>query len=365
MIEKNTSAASLRRKTKLPFNQPLESCKYLAILLIVCLHTGFPRGYQAVEFFFIVSGFFLVNSVFTTEENVFSWLIHKIKKIYPLYIGSLFLSLSLRFISTVIIHKLSVFDFIQQNSDVFYEMFFLQRVGFTTYSINTPDWYISAMLFAGFILYFLLSKYHESIFPVLCIAIIIIVAFLINRAGHLDQHSTILFGAFDISGFRAFAGMSIGVLLYESIKNKQLLKNRLLANSIEIITLICIIIGIFAIKGRHHKGDILFYPLFCLVVYSCFNCKGIISKLLENKILVYLSKYELSLYLTHIFTIRCCNKLFQYLNFGVYVNYIIRIIVCIIFSIIFHHIIYGGIKIIKRIYIENVDRKKPERYVKC
>jgi len=338
------SAASVPRIEKIPFNQALATCKFLAIVLVVCLHGGpafFGRGYLAVDFFFIVSGMFLANSVLADGSSTFNWLKNKVLKIYPVYVSAILTLLFLNFLGNII-HGRGVLDFFKKNWNVLYELFFLQRVGFTTYIINIADWYISAMLFTGIFLHFVFSKYHETIIPLLFIAIIISLAYLVNRSGHIDQHSTIVLGTFDVSTFRAFAGMSTGIILHSIIQKSKNIEKKATANCIEVVALLMLISFMFMPHGRQHRSDILIYPIFCVIIFSCFKCKGIISQFLENKIFKFVSKYELALYLTHIIVITYDNKVF-----GKYWNFQLRFVACCMFAVIFHHLVYGCLNIIQ------------------
>jgi peptidoglycan/LPS O-acetylase OafA/YrhL len=312
---------------------------------VVALHSGglfFQHGYLAVDFFFIVSGFFLANTVLTSDINIFSWIKHKAVKIYPLYLGSIIVILCGEFIIGCL-NDTGILTFVKQNIDVVYEIFFLQRAGFTMYNINFPDWYISSMLFTGFILFYFFSTYRESLLPMLFIIVITSLSYLINRSGYINQHSAIVFGLVDVGNIRALAGMSAGITLHSCIQNSKNVQSRILANVIEIIALLFIVLIIFLPNQEFQKTDILCYPLFSVVVFSCFKCRGIVSKFLENKILSFLSKYGLSLYLTHGLVIRYGKIIFE--NHWNITTFLILIFT---FSIVFHHVIYEGIWIMKK-----------------
>lgn len=91
----------------------------------------------------------------------------------------------------------------------------LQMTGIKCSIYNQPTWYISALIIAGYLIYYLLSHhtkmYIELIAP---FSIIFIYSFLSIKIGHVNVWiDDILFTK--IALLRAFAGMSLGCMCYK------------------------------------------------------------------------------------------------------------------------------------------------------
>lgn len=152
-------------------NNDLSLLKILFTFVIVWYHFYkivpdyprlFPRGYLGVEFFFILSGYFMASSIVRNqakgiEQCAFQFTLHKIKLIYPHLIAG--------FIINFLIYNLFVADYTiidSCTSGIFSigELSFINLAGLkmTKHFYNGPAWYINAMMLAVFLLYPLAKK---------------------------------------------------------------------------------------------------------------------------------------------------------------------------------------------------------------
>lgn len=289
-------------------NVALNSWKFIFTLLVVCHHSAgsfppehFIRGYLAVEFFFMLSGFFLANTCIKHKiTSPYSWWVRRVKKIYPIFLYSLAILFILKFAFS----NENFLDFCANNEAILYEALFLNRSGFSFYTINAPDWYISCLLLAGFFYVSLLHFGEKYLAPLIIPIIILISGTYINSTyGYLDVHSKLILNIIDIGMIRAFMDMGLGILLYYSLDHPWPLKNNIYISSIfELITtaLLCYLL----INNHHSPYDLLVLPVFMILIFSSYKCRGVVTIFLSTSFFRFINKFSLYLYLTHIIVIQ-------------------------------------------------------------
>lgn len=143
-------------------NGYIELCRFLFCVMIVIHHnardfetgTIFPSGFVAVEFFFFISGAMAMRHIAGENGDItqkmryaVDYTLRKIKRIFPYaacgtLVAYIWRIISVRNFSTDMVHELAVLPF---------ELFFLPMGGVVPARLdlymNTPLWYVSAMLF--------------------------------------------------------------------------------------------------------------------------------------------------------------------------------------------------------------------------
>lgn len=161
-------------------NLPIEGLRFFFICIICLWHCKdfapyLTHGYLAVEFYFILSGFFIYQSyVKHPETGVFEFTLRKIQRFLVPFL--------LCWLSLIILDRkqyLYLYDFtpdeiIQTYFLHFHDIFFCQGLGLTTTpGINHPLWFISILLFGGAILYSLLRNFRgvatSLLIPTICL----------------------------------------------------------------------------------------------------------------------------------------------------------------------------------------------------
>ena len=142
-------------------NQALEFYRMVFCFAVIMRHSrglgtsnAFSGGYLPVDFFFIISGYFLMQFFEKYGKNgsvsAKQYLWSRVRKIYPAF----FVALVLSIIMTYITSKEAP---LVQNW--WYEFLVLDSFGFKI-KILSVAWYIGAMLVASLFLYFLLERWY-------------------------------------------------------------------------------------------------------------------------------------------------------------------------------------------------------------
>lgn len=300
-------------------NFAVEAWRFIFCIIICLYHflgyggaqeAGMPfkGGYLAVEFFFIVSGFLLMQH-FEQKASTEDFL--RPEKAAAEYFGKKYLRLFPHHAFTLIILAVLCLTMVGYSVTKvvtvgFWEFFMLGQFGFGAKSmINTPAWYVSALLIASFVIYYLLLRNRQRFLYFFAPALIcIIYAQFFQSADFLNQNLTCKFLVCN-GVFRALAGMSLGCLCYLAyIRLKPVLQGRFgFCSSI-------LELGIFALFLRiiYHGGythwDFLVLPLMAVFVTSIFLGNSILSRLLNNRLSAYLGKLSYAVYLNQgIFTV--------------------------------------------------------------
>lgn len=304
--------------------------------------TFFAHGAIGVEFFFIVSGFLLALSIdkkdkrkkevdeSTIIKETYETLGKKIKSIFPQHIVAFIIS----FICAVLYRKYNIQEIIRCLVGSIPQFFFLQGFGIKVNDLytNNPEWYISAMLIGVILLYPVLRKNYEKYSKYYAPIIgLIVLGYLNSTFGKIS--TTLVWNDFFVSGtLRAIGMMSFGVFSYEVVKfiDTKYKKESLTLFFIENICLILIIM--YIISDLSIKYEVIVSLLILMLVTLGFSKKTKFSKLFDNKIVYFLGKISLTIYLTHLPAINLTKAYFSIYPF--YQKVILTLIFTALFTII-------------------------------
>ncbi len=198
----------------------LDILRLFFCIVIVLHHANLLKGgYLAVEYFFILSGFYLYKKYHIMNVSNFNDMcviscVHvfkAIKKIYVVFIVSSVLS----FIFYSLLKEYKGQEFDSAIVLIINGFFFVQSFGIPVLSLTGVEWFLSSYFFVIFVLIPIILKYkHIYIIYYAPIFILCIYGFIISRHGHLVaycmDHEFISAGM-----LRAFADIMVGCLCFE------------------------------------------------------------------------------------------------------------------------------------------------------
>ncbi len=290
------------------------------------------RGALAVHCFFIISGFFFYNTIKKIDKISFEeFSFKKIFRLYPVFLFNIILY-GKKFIK-------------------FTSNFFMLSIGIMK-EYPTSIWYIG-VLFYVLLFYFYLYKNYQRKNVNLIIVIIMYFSsmFLFNKKPKWFgtwQNDFIFFNSGFIRGL-LFVGLGIfSHIFYEKIslffnkrENKQSKLYFLIFSILEIIFFHKMIKYLF-IKNKVNalNAGLDFCILLCLFVTK----KGILSKILDNKISIKLGEYSYSIYVMHYICLKTLNKFsingiplrgfFSDTNFNIFL-----VLSCVLFGILVYYLV--------------------------
>lgn len=325
-------------------NYQIEFWRYFFTCVICMLHFEaayftdgsqpvFKCGYLGVEFFFILSGFFLMKHLDKKEENAIGYTIGRIQRLYPnLVLSWIFLICNIAYFN-----HYSFTDILREIKLHVWEYLLMNITGITWDILNGPTWYLSALIIAGYFVYWV-AKWNRKAF-LECIAplIIILVYFWYIPMGEgLDYHLHI--GRIFYAGIeRAFGGLCIGCITYK-------LSNYLISKNLRggIFTLIecAVIVAILDVVfyGEKNSGNFLVLLAFPILIVIEYNGLSYLSKLLNRKIFGFLGKSCMSIYVNQVFIIGIFQRYFAR-HKGFFQDGILFLLLITIFGIMVNYIL--------------------------
>ena len=301
---------------KTQYSGEIDFWKFIFAFVIVALHSSYlPASYEqpyfiggsiGVEFFFIVSGFFLAKS----SERVISYqnlaqesIAFMIRKIKPFFSYSLF-AFIVALIAKTMFYGEGVIQFIKNGVNGIIEVLFLKATGIGNEFFNNPTWYLSAMLLTMLILYPLLLKYKKSFSQIVCPIIgLLILGYLYQKYGHLRDPDC-WDGFFRKGTLRGFAEISLGIACYELCMQLRKYNFTVLSKAIFTIIEYGSLIAIIWYSNTETCWD-MDCPSVILMGIAVIIAGGNLSLLSgfwsKLKITPFLGKFSLMIYLNHIY----------------------------------------------------------------
>ncbi len=288
------------------------------------------RLWISVEFFSIVTGYFMVASLYknidkegSIGEKTIRFLKKKIGVILPEYVIAWIIS----FLSfCLIIKTYNISEMVHFFFKDVWELLLLGITGVSDVYINNPLWYISAMIFASAILYPVCLKFKDSYIRVFSWLVgIAIFGLLINNYKGLDHVFRDMF-IFRKGFYRVFAGMSLGIALNPVV---EYLNQKKMGHSQRILKNICMVLMwltvMLLVYGTSEKYILPFVILLIWMALALTLSNYNQHILIDNRFLGFLGKMSMPLYLVHF---PCARLVHYYLkNVEIKQEFIIYILV--------------------------------------
>lgn len=299
----------------------IELVRFLGACGILMIHFGkfyfenngyFSKGYLFVEYFFILTGFYMMHSLETRQEPLSTpaFLLRKIRGFYaPLCVvlcGHLLYDCIYRGCRTVgeVVDKLFHFK---------WEFLLLSTAGF----IREPQinqghlmgqtWYLSAMLLALVFAYPLARYYRRAYLHLVApLSILCVYSFMVQTFGGLD-YGNVYIGVVILAVLRGFAGIGVGALTYSAWKTlaeRGFVSQGERRAAVLAETIVWSMLILAFVFGRRYFAEpgVIMIPVFVvLVVLANLNQTPISCWLNRRRpeLFAFLGKYSLYLYLVH------------------------------------------------------------------
>lgn len=183
----------------------------------------FPHGSIGVEFFFVLTGLFMAQSVdkelrnhsnFNLGDDTIRFMFKKIKSIFPYHL----IAFCFLFIITAWVNHYSISMMISTLVSSIPNLLLIQMTGIPGKMLNHVEWYLSVMLIVLAILYPLCKKFYSTFVKVICpIGSLLILGYLGGTYGSLT--GVAVWTGVAYKGFwRGLAEIALGVSAYEASK---------------------------------------------------------------------------------------------------------------------------------------------------
>lgn len=336
--------------------------KFLFSIMIIVFHVGnvldynkfkfnFGSGSIAVDFFFVVSGFFFCRKYVNYKvknsigEDSFNYFINRTNRfikyiIILLIIAIPFSIFCLKFNFTSLINA-------------FYKLLYIPHHTKCGSEIFGITWYIVAMILAESILFPFLIKYKkEFVYIISPIIIILLGSYLLIRYGHFAtpwKMGTILYKGI----LRSIFEINIGMYLYlisEKISNVKFTKlSKILLLFFEIAGYLSIFV-LVNLNNAHRRFDVLMLLIISICILISTNKNMYLYNFCNNKLFYFLEKLSLPMYIYQWLIIEI--MVFVLTKFNIHLSYLCFSGITIIISIIF------GIVVLKLIELYDNNKEK-------
>lgn len=312
--------------------------------LIICLHhfqgtldtNIISTGYIGVEFFFILSGFFLYKSFKkNNNDSAFKYTVKRIKRLYPEYILAFILCFILQMAQS---GKEKSVDCIFQAIS---EITLTQNVGIFHGGFNYPLWYLSVLIFAGYIVYALLKKDETTFIRIISPITILFTFSLLNSQGTGLENWNTVYGIY-LPLLRGISDICIGVLISKFVNTeyfKSIENSKVIFRVVEILTYICLLY-IIIFQSKFEMYSILFIPI---TIIAANNKNSLSNKFFNWNIFGNIGKITYTMYLNHASFIILISFLYNKIlhkNISTILILIIYIGSLILYSMISRKIVY-------------------------
>lgn len=296
----------------------IELIRFVAAAVVMTYHffTIYISGdgiiiyaYVFVEFFFMLSGFFMMKHVTERDDPMdpAAYVFRKAASFYPIYI----IAFSFQFVLFVLMNHLkSAPEVLGRLFHFKWEALLLQNAGFipdpqfnTDYLLGQA-WYLSAMLLAMVIAYPLARYFRKVYLSIVCpLMIIVVYSYIMQTLGTLNIGNE-YFGVVMSAIVRGLAGTCVGSLCYAGYVHIK--EHPFKGKKAAVIEIACYasVIGLLFLRGEFTSdADSLFFILvFALILIFAFVNETPVSVFLNThgvKVLTYLGSLSLYLYLLH------------------------------------------------------------------
>lgn len=340
-----------------PIIKSIQGWRFVFAIILILFHMYQPKylinGYWAVEFFFIIAGFFLMKKYneSSQENRLLPWqyFLLRIKKFFPITTLIFFIVYISRALAGLLIPNWG--DALHLLPEIFY----MQGISVPSdfkyfYSVV---WFIPALLLSELFLYALIYyKRQTYCYIAFAIALISYTSLSVLPGAYSIDFRATLNNCINTGIVRGLGGVAIGTLLYISISHIQRLY-RIKRTPLSMFFwgmldfLICSVSCLLLFTNYLGNKTFILLIFYCYFVFTSYFEVGFISKLMSKKWMVYGGNISLWLYLIQ-GGIQAWKKIINTALHKLVENpYIISFLTCFIMlglhilsAMLFYHVIY-------------------------
>ena len=322
-------------------NGKIELLRFLMAVIIVIHHSGrieggvniFPRGSLAVEFFFLISGYFLaahcekLQAVKCNDvgRETMTFILNKIRPFYLMMIIAEFFAL----IINLVICSDGAFGKIIGAVN---EVLLLNMTGHRLHAFNVI-WYLSAMIISMFTIFPICRKYYSVFVNIIApVSGVLILGALYIAYGSQTGPNEVVAGFIYRGLLRGYAELCMGAFAFNIVCTLRAYNfSKIGYTLLTVLEIILYIVSLcFMMRSNTTYDLFVFYILFFAVIIS-FSNEGSWNRIFNNPICYRLGKYSLALYLGHVYWADLINILPIY-NWSI--KFILFIICAAVFALI-------------------------------
>lgn len=292
--------------------KPLTSFRFIAAAAVVLAHFGYPysTGGVAVAFFFLLSGFILAHNYVARFESlelgamVKLW-VFRIARIWPLHLLMFFVTLPLMYVRNV--H----YSAWQTLANVFLVHAWYPD-GVNIFSYNGVSWSISDELFFYISLPFLLYGFNRlrvarsATRSIVCsfvagLVLLVIAYVLRSKSSAFNTEWWLMMVSPYVRIFDFVIGMCLG-MAFNRLEGAR--RNWYDTHLFTVLEMASIAFLVVLFQSNWNKWGTLangayYTPAMMAIVFVFAFQRGIVSKLLSNRVMIHLGEISFSLYMVH------------------------------------------------------------------
>ena len=293
-------------------NQMIDILKIIFVIAIFCCHLNSlsqPKekvelfmhlGFLGVEFFFIVSGYFMFSKLDRIKEydisnETIKFILHKISIFFPYYIFAYIIGFIVLHYQNKIQLNMLIKDLVMSIPSILQ----LQISGIKCYQALTSTWYLSAMILSMCFLFPIVFKLKSTFSKIIApLIVVFIYGYLSLNIGNLATIDPINGGVVYTGLLRGIAGISLGCSCFEIAK--YLREYKLSNHGKKIITYLEILLYFLILYLMNYKAtfrlDFIIVLLFIIALSITFSNQSYTKNIIHKEYL-WIGKLSLIIFL--------------------------------------------------------------------
>lgn len=305
-------------------NNAIEAYRFLFSIVVCLFHFrikgefsspngAFNGGYLGVEYFSVIGGCFLMESIrrgraamesgSALPDLVWRFAVRRFGRLYPHYLLTMIPFLALR---VCVLRTLTVKELVR---DGFFEWFLLQSFG--TSFVVLLFWYVSALFLGSVLLYWLGLALKDHFPMVMAFAAPLIFSLFSRHCGTLD--CTMAAAPLGSQGlWRVIAGLGLGCVVSCLVRwSRPAVRGRFaLLSAAGEAGLVLILLAIMY-RTYRSPWDFIAAALLALLVFSVLLGNSALTRLLDNPLSGFLGKISYGIYLNQCFFLHLYGPVLQ------------------------------------------------------